>query len=186
MITIKDFMETVDYRITEGSSYGWNCFGSDAYRLDSWNQKQDGYSVSMVFDTRTQTVYQMSAYDYANDRAYRWTNPNFRLEHDAESVDRGVDGDQAWDDVYYVDLEVALDMLEKARAIVAEEDYDTRVQVPVEFTDQEMLTYMTLAHELDITFNELVERALREAIAAYEEDLTHDKTKKHKKKKKDR
>jgi hypothetical protein len=78
---------------------------------------------------------------------------------------------------------VAEDMLEKARAIAAEEEYDTRVQVPVDFTDQEMLTYMKLAHELDITFNELVERALKEAISAYEEDLT---PKKHKKKKKDR
>jgi hypothetical protein len=46
-----------------------------------------------------------------------------------------------------------------------------------------MLTYMKLAHELDITFNELVERALKEAISAHEEDLT---PKKHKKKKKDR
>ena len=185
MIIIKDFMQTVDYRITEGSEYGWQCFGPNAYRLDSWNQEQDGYSVSIVFDTRTQIVYQMSAYDYSNERAYRWTNPDFRLDHDAESVERGLEVDQAWDDVNYVDLEVSEDMLEKARAIVAEEDYDTRVQVPVEFTDQEMLTYMKLAHELDITFNELVERALREAISAYEADITHDKPKKHKKKKKD-
>jgi len=185
MIIIKDFMQTVDYRITEGSDYGWNCFGPNAYRLDSWNQEQDGHNVSIVFDTRTQVVYQMSAYDYVNERAYRWINPEYRSAHDNESEDRGVIVDQAWDDVNYTDLEVAEDMLEKARAIVAEEDYDTRVQVPVEFTDQEMLTYMKLAHELDITFNELVERALREAISAYEEDLTHEKSKKHKKKKKD-
>jgi hypothetical protein len=164
MITIKDFMQTVDYRITEGSDYGWNCFGPNAYRLDSWNQEQDGHSVSMVFDTRTQVVYQMSAYDYPNERAYRWTNPEFRLEHDAESVERGVDGDQAWDDVNYVDLEVAEDMLEKARAIVAEEDYDTRIKVPVEFTDEELLTYMKLAHDRDITFNQLVEESLRAVI----------------------
>lgn len=204
MITIKDFMETVEYRITEGDSYGWQCFGSDSYRLDSWNGDHDGHSVSMVFDTRTQTVYQMSAYDYANERAYRWTNPDFRSAHDAEAGSRGVDGDQAWDDVNYVDLDVAEDMLEKARAIVAGEEYDTRVQVPVEFTDQEMLSYMKLAHELDITFNELVERALRAAIEAHEEDdfttdrpqvwlsadevawPFADKPKKHKKKKKDK
>jgi len=183
MITIKDFMTTVDYRITEGSDYGWQCYGPDAYRLDSWNGDQDGHSISMVFDTRTQIVYEISAYDYINERAYRWLNPEYRSAHDNESEDRGVLGNQAWDDVNYIDLEVAEDMLEKARAIAAEEEYDTRVQVPVDFTDQEMLTYMKLAHELDITFNELVERALKEAISAYEEDLT---PKKHKKKKKDR
>jgi hypothetical protein len=164
MITIKDFMTTVDYRITEGSDYGWQCYGPNAYRMDSWNGDQNGHSISMVFDTRTQTVYEISAYDYVNDRAYRWINPEYRSAHDNESEDRGVLGNQAWDDVNYIDLEVAEDMLEKARAIAAEEEYDTRVQVPVDFTDQELLTYMKLAHDRDITFNQLVEEALRAAI----------------------
>jgi hypothetical protein len=35
----------------------------------------------------------------------------------------------------------------------------------MDFTDQELLTYMKLAHERDMTFNELVEQALRHAIA---------------------
>jgi hypothetical protein len=34
----------------------------------------------------------------------------------------------------------------------------------MEFSDEELLTYMKLAHEQDITFNQLVERALREAL----------------------
>ena len=34
----------------------------------------------------------------------------------------------------------------------------------MEFSDEELLTYMKLAHERDITFNQLVEQALREAI----------------------
>jgi len=164
MIIIKDFMQTVDYRITEGSDYGWNCFGPNAYRLDSWNQEQDGHSISMVFDTLTQIVYEISAYDYSNERAYRWINPEYRSAYDDESENRGMLGNQAWDDVDYIDLELAEDMLEKARAIAAEEDYDTRIKVPVEFTDEELLTYMKLAHDRDITFNQLVEEALRAVI----------------------
>ena len=49
-------------------------------------------------------------------------------------------------------------------SIKAGEDYDTRVSVPVDFTDEELLTYMTMAHERDMTFNQFVEQALREAI----------------------
>lgn len=164
MITLKDFMETVDYKITEGSDYCWNCFGPNAYRLDSWNQDQDGHSVSILFDTRTHEVYEASAYDYKRNRAYRLINPEFKVAHDQEARDRDVDIDQAWDDVNYVDLETDEDFLEKARAIVADEDYDTRVQVPVEFSDDELLQYMKLAHDRDITFNQLVEEALRYAI----------------------
>ena len=166
MITLKDFMETVDYKITEGSDYCWNCYGPNAYRLDSWNQEQDGHTVSIVFDTRTQEVYEASAYDYQRNRAYRLINPDYVQAHKDEAGDRNVDVDQAWDDVNYTDLEVDGDFLEKARAIVAEEDYDTRVQVPVEFTDEELFRYMKLAHERDMTFNQLVEEALRHAIEA--------------------
>jgi hypothetical protein len=80
---------------------------------------------------------------------------------------------QAWDDVDYTDLEVDEDWLDKATSIVDGEDYDTRVQVPVDFTDQELLTYMKIAHERDITFNELVEEALRHAINEYNEGRIH-------------
>jgi hypothetical protein len=167
MITLKDFMETVDYKVTEGSDYGWNCYGPNAYRLDSWNQDQEGHTVGIIFDTRNHTVYEVSAYDYKREHAYRLINPDFKDAHSAESNDRGVLENQAWDDVDYVDLDTDEDFLEKARAIVADEDYDTRVQVPVDFTDEELLTYMKLAHDRDITFNQLVEEALREAIEKY-------------------
>jgi len=173
MITLKHFMEAVDYKITEGSDYGWQCYGNHAYRLDSWNQDHEGHSVSIVFDTRTHVVYEASAYDYQRNRAYRLINPDFKFGHDNEAAGRGVDSNQAWDNVAYIDLDVDEDFLEKAHAIVLGEDYDTRVQVPVDFTDEELLTYMKLAHERDLTFNQLVEEALREAIAEHRENTVH-------------
>ena len=168
MITLKQWMEVCDYRITEGSEYGWQCFGHSAYCLDSWNGDQDGHTISIVFDTRTQTVYQVMAYDYRRNRAYRMTNPEFKAAFDAEFVDREI-LDMAWEDeegnpIKYVDLDVEEDFLDKAYAICNDQDYDTRVQVPVDFTDEELLTYMKMAHERDMTFNQFVEEALKAAI----------------------
>lgn len=177
MITIKDFMETVSYRITEGSDYLWKCFGPNAYRLDSWSgawtNTTDGYTVSIVFDTVTHTVYEVEAFDYARSRAYRWQNPEYKLAHNTEASERKIDAREAWDNVRFVELDVEEDFLEKARAIVANEEYDTRVQIEVEFSDEELLRYMTLAHNLNITFNELVERALVEKIKELENDRTN-------------
>jgi hypothetical protein len=164
MITVKEFMEICDYKITEGSEYCWQCFGPNAYRLDSWNQEQDGHTVSIIFDTRTHVVYEAAAYDYQRNRAYRLINPDFKLAHDNEATERDVDINQAWDDVNYVDLDVVDDFIQKAVAIVNDEDYDTRVSVPVDFTDEELLTYMKMAHDRDMTFNQFVEQALRAAI----------------------
>ena len=164
MISLKQFMETVNYRITEGSDYGWQCYGSNVYQMDSWNGNIDGHSFSIVFDTRDQTVYEVQAHDYVHNRAYRMINEDFLKKMKKEAKRRDVDKDEAWDDVNYIDLEVDDDFIQKCLAIRAGEDYDTRVSIPLDFSDEELLQYMKMAHERDITFNKLVEEALRRAI----------------------
>jgi hypothetical protein len=170
MITMKEWMELVDYKITEGGDYGWQCFGPNSYRLDSWNGVHGvgGYSFSIVFSTKTQKVYEVSMCDYTNDRAYRMINPKNQKKHEKESIERGVNLNEAWDCVDYIDLDVVDDFIQKALAIRAGEKYDTRVMMPVDFSDEELLQYMKLAHERDMTFNEFVEEALRNAIADVE------------------
>jgi hypothetical protein len=164
MITIKEWMELVDYRITEGSNYCWECYGDNAYTLDSWNGDHDGHSFSIIFDAKDQTVYEVQAHDYLHNRAYRMTNEDFRKKNKKEAKRRDVDKDQAWDDVNYIDLDVDDDFIQKCLAIREGEDYDTRVLMPVEFSDEDLLKYMKMAHERDITFNQLVEQALLTAI----------------------
>jgi hypothetical protein len=166
MITIKEWMELVDYKITEGSDYGWSCYGPYSYTLDSWNgvHGAGGYSFTITFSTKSQKVYEVQVHDYTNDRAYRMINPKFQKKHEKESMERGVDLNEAWDGVEYVDLDVLDDFIQKSLAIRAGENYDTRVSVPVDFSDEELLQYMKMAHERDMTFNEFVEEALRHAL----------------------
>ena len=57
MLTLKDWMEIADYKITEGSDYQWQSYGPNAYIMTSWNGENDGYSFSIYFDTKTQEVY---------------------------------------------------------------------------------------------------------------------------------
>ena len=170
MITLKEWMELVDYKITEGSDYGWGCYGPNSFTLDSWNgvHGKGGYSFSIVFSTKSQKVYEVSMCDYTNDRAYRMINPKFQEKHRKEADTKSVLANQAWDDVDYVDLDVDDDFFQKALAIKDGEDYDTRVQMQVDFSDEDLLQYMKMAHERDMTFNEFVEEALRHAITEVE------------------
>ena len=160
---LKDWMECADYRITEGSEYGWNCWGSNAYSLSSWNGDYEGYSLNIIFDTKTQVVYCVEVCDYKNNRAYRFLNPDYKQNYKDEVSGREFK-DEAWDGVNWTDLEVYEDWREKATAIVMGINYDTRVSVPLELSDEELLRYMTEAHNMDITFNQFVENALRKAI----------------------
>jgi hypothetical protein len=171
VITLKEFMEICNYRITEGSDYQWECYGPNAYTLDSWNGDQDGHSFSIYFDTKTQEVYEVQIHDYRNQRAYRMINPEFVKKHKKEAKRRAVEYKEAWDNVDYVDLEVDDDWIQKALAVEAGEVYDTRVSVPLVLDRDQMYDLMTMAHERDITLNELVEFVLREEIKRIENGL---------------
>ena len=164
MILLQEWLEACNYRITEGSEYQWQCYGDNAYCLDSWNGEQDGYSFSVIFDKLNQTVYELQAHDYAHNRAYRWINPEFKLVLDAECVDRGVDVNEAWDDLEYVLLETTEDFFDKMTAISQGAEYDTRVQVPLDLEDDLLFDLMRMAHERDITLNQMVETVLRQVI----------------------
>ena len=133
--------------------------------LDSWNGEQDGYSFTVIFDTKTQVVYEVQAHDYVHNRAYRMINPDFKKKTKKEAKRRDVDKNNAWDDVDYVDLETDDDFIQKCLAIKTGEDYDTRVSVPLELGDNEMFELMRMAHEQDLTLNHLVENILRNVIA---------------------
>lgn len=143
MITLKEWMDLVDCRITEGSEWFSNV--PHLYSLTSWNgDNENGYSLNIVFDPQDdQRVYLVEVCDYKNNRAYQLKD---------EKLESG--DSQAWDDVNYTDLENKEDFITKARAIIAGEDYDQRVSVPIDLPEDVVYTLMKQAHELDITFNQ--------------------------------
>jgi hypothetical protein len=163
MLTLKDFFEVIDYKVTEGSAYQWECFGPKAFAIDYWDGAEDGASLTVIFDTETQVVYSAQACDCNNGRAYRWMHPDFKDAHANECQVREVK-DEAWDNISWTDLEVTEDWISKARAIVKGQEYDTRIQVPINLPDEEMLQLFLMAHERDITLNQMVEEILREQI----------------------
>lgn len=166
MITLKDFMEAVSYRITEGSDYGWQCFGPNARYLDcQGSEVNQDYSVSCVFDSKDQTVYSVEAWDYRNNREYRWIHPDFQEAFNKEAKQRELDPKESFDGNKYIEIEVVGDILGKTRAIVNGEEYDDRIQIEIELEDDIMLQCMLAAHKRDITFNQLVEEILIAKIA---------------------
>jgi len=156
------FCQAIDYRITGGGNYLWDCYGTNAYSLDS--DFLDQYSASMIFDRDDQNCYELTVSDYVNDRAYRWVDPAYSSAREQECLDRRVSADQAWGEVVYTDLEVLDDFLAKLRAISQGQEYDTRISVPLDLDDDILFDLMLRAHKQDITLNQMVEHVLRAAI----------------------
>lgn len=151
MITLKEWMELVDYKITEGSNYYCNVEG--LFLLHSWNGYQDGHSFDIVFDpTDNQKVYAVEACDFKNKRAYRLKDPTLDVDN------------QAWDECDFIDLESDDDFIQKAIAIKNGEEYDTRVVIPLDLSEKDCYNLMKMAHERDMTFNDFVTTIIEEAV----------------------
>lgn len=163
-MVLEEFLTSIDFYITEGSEYLWPCFGNNVHELSSWNRDNNENTVSAIFDTRTKKVYTVEAWDYKNRRTYRWIDSNYIDAVKAEYSRRGIDYTVSIDDEKYIDVDVEQDILEKAAAISAGKDYDTRLQVELNLESEEILQLMTMAHERDITLNQMVEFILMEMI----------------------
>lgn len=161
MLTMQEWMELVDYKITEGSEYFASLKENSPrlFSLSSWDGEQEGSSFFVAFDTKTQEVYSVEAHDFKNRRSYRIKHPDLDVDNNA------------YDGVDFVDLESDDDFIQKAIAIKNGEAYDTRVSIPIELPDDELFALMKLAHERDMTFNQLVELALTEALEKYEAEM---------------
>lgn len=167
-MTLKDFLDAVNYRITEGSKYYWDCY-PDAHQLSAEiHLPMDNNYADITFSTVDQRVYEVTASDNINNRFYRWIDPEFREAHNAEAKRKGFDPFIVFDSERYTDLEVEEDILEKLRAIVTGEEYDTRVQIPLTLPDEDLLLIFKAAHASDMTLNQFVEQACREALKGYE------------------
>ena len=113
-----------------------------------------------------QTVYQAEvsvkreAWD-EDKKPYRWLNPDYKDALYKESEKRQVDTDIAWDDVKWIDLEMAEDFLEKATAIFNGEEYDTRVKIEFDLDDRSILKLATEAQKREITITKMIKINLK-------------------------
>jgi hypothetical protein len=159
--------EALQHKITGGSEYGWQCW-PNARWLD---YESDYAHASVVFNSETQEIYTAEINDKADEhKPYRWLNPAYKEQMYQEARTRRIDADHAWDNTKWYDLETSEDWCEKAGAMFKGEEFDTRVQVPLNLEKEELYKLMEMAHERDVTLNKMVEIILEEMILRHRND----------------
>ena len=180
IIYLEQFTLAGGYAISEGAAFLYTCFGPRArfLNLETPNEASD---ISCVFDTQTLRVFEITF--SVNDRAYRWIDPEFTAAYQQECKAHQANFFQAYDDVDYIDCEVAEDLLEKITSFQRDGTFDPRVMVPLDLPDDVLFLLMKMAHQQDLTLNQLAERFLFQAIQKAEtEKLSNAMTKKSKQK----
>lgn len=175
MITLNEFLDAVQYKITAGGEYYLDQWEENGYYPDQW--VENGYylesmpdtdrSFSILFDPNTYVVYDIEVIDNKRRRAYRLINPEYRKQWEKfVKTSSHYDVNTAYDDVKFTDLEDEKDFSEKMWAIYEGMDYDSRVTIPLENIDDELLLKLfKMAHERDMTFNEFINSELSKEYA---------------------
>ena len=168
-MTLQEFIEAFEYKITGGADYLWHCYGDHARFLEFETEYGNG---SIVFDALDQTVYEAEVWvkelGDSKSRPYRCFNVEYFDAYTKEAVERNYNYRIAYDDVEFIDLEVKQDFFEKAKAIMNGKSFDKRVQIELDLEDDLLLDLFKEAHKRDITVNQLVENILQTMIAKHE------------------
>lgn len=154
---VEHVLKAASYTITEGSPYGWTCYSPYAHWLDLEN------GISCVFDRLTREVYELQIAGDDDSTQYRWQDPRKIEAYLRECEARQVDPNAAGEDTQYQTIESegqAIAMVYKRSHGEGQED--SIVQINME--DSEMLRLYNLAHERDMTLNEMVTHILIEQI----------------------
>jgi len=162
MNTLTNFLKAIDYKITDSSEYRWDCYGDNIHCIDSYNA---GFTeCSALFTKNGGEIRELVMHDFESLRSYRWTDPRFTQARKDEALSMRLDDNVAYGDVNFIELEMIEDMFEKMTAVIRGEEYDTRIMIPLDMTEQEFLEVARAAHALDITINAFFEMAIKEAI----------------------
>jgi hypothetical protein len=152
--TMQSFLETVNFKITNGSVYHDFRFGTNAFILTSWDGKPENGRATIIFDTETQEVYRIEICDFAKRKAFAW-----ETEWETDKSD-----DIAWDGVKLRVTDSLDDILEKVKAIMHGEPYDARVVMSLDISDAEFLLLAKAAHAVDVTINDFIVQAVTDAM----------------------
>ena len=97
MITIKDWMEGVQYRVTDNWDFQWQCFGSNAMVLESdWD---GGRTYTITYDKTSLEVYEVCSYSQEECTGLRWLNPDYKKAYFAEEKRKGM-----WDITHFTEV----------------------------------------------------------------------------------
>jgi hypothetical protein len=117
-ITLKDYLVSVNYSITDGAEFLWDCYGENALIISNDKKRGNNFicSTGVVFDADKQTVYEMTVWDYEKNEQYRWISPRYSKKHREEEIKRGFVAGHSIDKLSFIEVTIEK-ILSKAKEL---------------------------------------------------------------------
>lgn len=105
-MTLIEALTAFKGRVCGGSEYQWQCFGPNARFID-FSDADALECGSVIHDTKTFEVYELTLCVPGQDQAFRWVNPAHLDAYLKESEAHGIDPNVAWDHVKFTQMDEA-------------------------------------------------------------------------------
>ena len=159
-VKLESFLKAIDYKVTEGYEPQWDCF-KGFYSLCS--EKEDEYTASVYFNKSTSKVVVIEYWDYTTDNYYRWVDRLFEPQYVEQHKQGGISYSTACDEAQWIDC-FSNDILDKiSRAVKGKSS--NLVDFELELPDDDLFALMKLAHQRDLTLNQMINEVLELAIS---------------------
>ena len=148
-------LSKIEYNVGEVSEFLWKSLGDcRIWAFNNINNEEVGTFVVNKFGD----VLNLEIFHTLDDEAtvcYRWIQENHREEYLKEDLENSF-GFNEDEKTKFIDLDEEEDCLEKLKAIVNLEDFDSRISVVIDIDDSDFIQISKMAHNADITFNQQV------------------------------
>jgi hypothetical protein len=158
LMFVQDFLKLVNYRVTEGQNFGWDCYGKYAYSFTS-EISEGGHdiAISCIFDLTTSVVYEFEVYLSGEDeRAYRWISESHIDAYHQEALKRGVSAEEAYEGMKFNNVDTSHEIYEIAETFCKGRIYEPNVEFTLNLPESMLDKLCELAWENSMTVDELI------------------------------
>lgn len=164
---LQEYITATENKISEGCDYQWNCFGMKPFMITTYFENANTEATA-IYDRKTLDVFSVEFLDNDSNTIYRYLDHKYKDAYYAECESRGIDPKNEFDLFKIREVIVEADILNKINCSALGDEYDTRIKVPLDLPDPLLFDLMKLAHEKDVTLNELITGAIASSIERYE------------------
>ena len=157
---IKEILELMNYQLASTTDYLWTSFGENAKFWDFYDTEENE-TCTAITNSKMEVVCLEAFCDYLDEpKMYRWVDEKYKESFMNENNEKSYEENE----YRIIDCETCDDILTKMKAILNRQNFDQRIKVPIELSDDLFLFVAKQAHEKDITFNQEMEHVLKTII----------------------
>jgi hypothetical protein len=114
---LNQVFEACGGRVNGGSEFGWACYG-DARYMDFCDSDGNDDVVNCVYSPATQEIFEVQVWVNDDNVVYSWRNPEYKKAYKAEAKERGVDANNAFDNIQYTKVKSEEEILDLAQKMI--------------------------------------------------------------------